>query len=313
VKNVEAILETAANHNLTVTLIDADEAETAQHNPCAFGTFCILNKGEIISHHPISNTRFENILKTLKATYKKYSLIFLFLIPIFVYPQDVKKPVSLTLKVGYTAANMYGRDTESTTFLNGDSPESFYANNPAGRKLKSGLCLGAALEKRVGKRTSMGMEILYIQKGTGINIPKHWNYVDQVYEDVKDRVHWDQHYVSFAFPVAVYFPHGQNEFYIRGGLFVDKLLASKEHGKITIAGETYTYENDRVANNVEPGFFTGCGYVLSLPDHDLIFEFDWSRCILFSAGSDMIPNPQQYYNQTFELRVGYQIHIFRHN
>jgi hypothetical protein len=126
-------------------------------------------------------------------------------------------------------------------------------------------------------------------------------------------VHWDQHYVSFAFPVAVYFPHGQNEFYIRGGLFVDKLLASKEHGKITIAGETYTYENDRVANNVEPGFFTGCGYVLSLPDHDLIFEFDWSRCILFSAGSDMIPNPQQYYNQTFELRVGYQIHIFRHN
>ncbi|NOR47352.1 MAG: GNAT family N-acetyltransferase, partial [Methanosarcinaceae archaeon] len=34
-----------------------------QHSPCAFGIFCIIYNGEIISHHPISNTRFENIMK----------------------------------------------------------------------------------------------------------------------------------------------------------------------------------------------------------------------------------------------------------
>lgn len=64
VKNVEAIMETATKRNLQVTLIDADDAGTAQQNPCAFGTFCLLYKGKVISHHPISNTRFENILKT---------------------------------------------------------------------------------------------------------------------------------------------------------------------------------------------------------------------------------------------------------
>jgi hypothetical protein len=28
-----------------------------------FGTFCIIKNGRVISHHPISNTRFENIMK----------------------------------------------------------------------------------------------------------------------------------------------------------------------------------------------------------------------------------------------------------
>ncbi len=63
VKNVNAIMETAARSNIPVTLIDADDAETAQHTPSAFGTFCIQHNGKVISHHPISNTRFENILR----------------------------------------------------------------------------------------------------------------------------------------------------------------------------------------------------------------------------------------------------------
>jgi hypothetical protein len=33
-----------------------------QASPCAFGSFCIILDGEIISYHPISKTRFENIL-----------------------------------------------------------------------------------------------------------------------------------------------------------------------------------------------------------------------------------------------------------
>ncbi len=63
VKNVQAIMETAERLNYPVTLIDADDAETAQQSPCAFGTFCIVMNGKVVSHHPISNTRFENILR----------------------------------------------------------------------------------------------------------------------------------------------------------------------------------------------------------------------------------------------------------
>ena len=66
VKNVASILETAKKQNIPATLIEMDNAESAQQSPCAFGTFCITHNGKIISHHPISNTRFENILKTLK-------------------------------------------------------------------------------------------------------------------------------------------------------------------------------------------------------------------------------------------------------
>jgi N-acetylglutamate synthase-like GNAT family acetyltransferase len=63
-KNVNAILESAKNKfRLKTNLIDLRDSTAAQHSPCAFGTFCIIHNGEIISHHPISNTRFENIMK----------------------------------------------------------------------------------------------------------------------------------------------------------------------------------------------------------------------------------------------------------
>lgn len=62
-KNVNAIMESAEQKfKLKPKLIDLKDSESAQKNPCAFGTFCIIYKGEIISHHPISNTRFENIM-----------------------------------------------------------------------------------------------------------------------------------------------------------------------------------------------------------------------------------------------------------
>jgi hypothetical protein len=65
-KNVNAILETAEKKfNLKAKLIDLNESTSAQNIPCAFGTFCIIYDGEVISHHPISNTRFENIMSKL--------------------------------------------------------------------------------------------------------------------------------------------------------------------------------------------------------------------------------------------------------
>jgi hypothetical protein len=66
VKNVEAIMKTAEKLNLKPKLVDLNDAESAQQSPCAFGTFCIIYNGKILSHHPISNTRFENIMKTIK-------------------------------------------------------------------------------------------------------------------------------------------------------------------------------------------------------------------------------------------------------
>lgn len=63
VKNVDAILKTAEKLKLKATMLDLQTAEEAQQSPCPFGTFCIIHNGKIISHHPISNTRFENIMK----------------------------------------------------------------------------------------------------------------------------------------------------------------------------------------------------------------------------------------------------------
>ena len=62
-KNVKAILESAKDKfDLKANLIDLKDSDAVQNSPCAFGTFCIIYDGEILSHHPISNTRFENIM-----------------------------------------------------------------------------------------------------------------------------------------------------------------------------------------------------------------------------------------------------------
>lgn len=68
-KNVNAIVESAKKEfGLDVNLIDLGDSDAAQSSPCAFGTFCIVYVGEIISHHPISNGRFMNIMtKKLKV------------------------------------------------------------------------------------------------------------------------------------------------------------------------------------------------------------------------------------------------------
>ncbi|MBN2618753.1 MAG: YoaP domain-containing protein [Spirochaetales bacterium] len=67
VKNVDAIIKTANELNLNHELIELNDHVSAQKSPCIFGTFCIINKGKIISHHPISNTRFQNIMKANKT------------------------------------------------------------------------------------------------------------------------------------------------------------------------------------------------------------------------------------------------------
>jgi len=63
-KNFNAILESARTmFDLEPNLIDLEDVEAIQQSPCAFGTFCVIYNGEVLSHHPISNTRFVNIMK----------------------------------------------------------------------------------------------------------------------------------------------------------------------------------------------------------------------------------------------------------
>jgi hypothetical protein len=62
-KNVNAIIGSAKEEfGLDAVLIDLEDSDAVQNSPCAFGTFCIIYDGEIISHHPVSDTRFLNIM-----------------------------------------------------------------------------------------------------------------------------------------------------------------------------------------------------------------------------------------------------------
>jgi len=65
-KNVNAIIESAkSKFNLKTNLIDLEDAKAVQNTPCAFGSFCLIYNGKILSYHPISKTRFENIMKKI--------------------------------------------------------------------------------------------------------------------------------------------------------------------------------------------------------------------------------------------------------
>jgi GNAT superfamily N-acetyltransferase len=64
VKNVKEIEETARkNYDIKPKIVDLKSYREAQNIPCAFGTFCIIYNGKILAHHPISKTRFQNIMK----------------------------------------------------------------------------------------------------------------------------------------------------------------------------------------------------------------------------------------------------------
>ncbi len=66
VANVREMIEAAKRElKLTPKVIDLKSALEAQHSPCPFGTFGILYKGKAVAHHPISATRFMNIMSGL--------------------------------------------------------------------------------------------------------------------------------------------------------------------------------------------------------------------------------------------------------
>ncbi len=243
---------------------------------------------------------------------KKYIAVILMLfLTTLTYAQEVKKGFQISFKGGLTLSNQYGKDVSDETFLNGDSPENFYANNLAGTKLKIGVNIGGLVDYRLSKRISLGLGINYIQKGAKINVATKWNSEIQGYEDVDGTAKWIQNYGTVDLPVKIYFPVKQNELHLLGGLTYGHLFNSKEKGEVKISGTEYSYTNERGANNNELGFLLGVGYdyLLGNKKDYLTIGFTWNRSLGTSYGEKFIGTTQKYYNQTFSLTIGYKFDL----
>jgi L-amino acid N-acyltransferase YncA len=65
-KAINEISETAkSEYGITPKLVELKTAQEAQQSPCAFGCFCILFDGKVVADHPVSRTRFRNIMNNL--------------------------------------------------------------------------------------------------------------------------------------------------------------------------------------------------------------------------------------------------------
>lgn len=67
VKNVREISDAAQkDFRINANIVNLATHEQAQNSPCPFGAFCIVYDGKIIAEHPISKTRFINIMKKIR-------------------------------------------------------------------------------------------------------------------------------------------------------------------------------------------------------------------------------------------------------
>jgi hypothetical protein len=258
----------------------------------------------------------------IPAMMKKIVLLQLMILSVTVVSaQRIEKGLSLSLKSGLTFANMYGPDVDSETFLNGSTPETFYANHPASDQFKTGFNLGITGDFRISRFFSIGLGAGFIQKGAQINVTKYWNASLQLFENVEGDIYWNQNFWTLEIPLTLYIPFGNNDFYIQGGFFTGFLINSQEKGDIRISGYDYEYPNDRRTNDNDPGFFLGCGYLYSFNNGGNVFaEILWSRSILtleppmlYINEIPIMPNTQYYYNQTVSINIGYRYYIRNSN
>ncbi len=65
VKNVREIDKVAReDFGIQPNIVTLKDHREAQNSPCPFGTFCIVFDGEVVAQHPISKTRFVNIMRS---------------------------------------------------------------------------------------------------------------------------------------------------------------------------------------------------------------------------------------------------------
>jgi hypothetical protein len=63
-KCIPEISETAEKvYGIKPKIVELQSCVEAQNSPCAFGSFCIVYNGKVVAENPISNTRFNNIMK----------------------------------------------------------------------------------------------------------------------------------------------------------------------------------------------------------------------------------------------------------
>jgi GNAT superfamily N-acetyltransferase len=66
VKNVSEIICTAKRkYGLETRVVDMDSPVLAQDCPSGFGSFCLIYNSRILSYHPVSNKRFENMMEAV--------------------------------------------------------------------------------------------------------------------------------------------------------------------------------------------------------------------------------------------------------
>jgi hypothetical protein len=64
VKAATEIIEVAeSDFKITPNIIHIEDSSQAKSVPCAFGCFCIIFNGRVVTENPISKTRFRNIMK----------------------------------------------------------------------------------------------------------------------------------------------------------------------------------------------------------------------------------------------------------
>ena len=224
-------------------------------------------------------------------------IIILVIINLITYSQNNYKGFSTYIKSGYSTSNMTG-DVKNLTLLLYSDINSFRANSPAGSLFRSGITFGAGFEYRFFKYIAIQIDANYAQKGCKINVKNSLGGV----ATIEGTACWKQNYITIPFAVKIFF---WKEFYLSGGVFVDFLLNSYEHGYIKIEGQSYEYIRDRGANEKDYGYVAGLGYKYVLTNkHSIIIDFRGNRSLL-SYGRDFIPHPNYYYNQMFEVSLGY--------
>jgi GNAT superfamily N-acetyltransferase len=68
VKNVREICQVSErDFFIKPRVVDLKNYKEAQKSPCPFGTFCIVYNGQVIAEHPISKTRFTNIMRKIEC------------------------------------------------------------------------------------------------------------------------------------------------------------------------------------------------------------------------------------------------------
>ncbi len=235
---------------------------------------------------------------------KTLTLIVLFLLGIVFHmkAQSQTKRWNYAIKGGYTAANMIGENVAGSTFLNGNTPDDFYANHPASSGIRHGFNIGLGVVRNFTDAYALRLEANYSQKGSRTALESYWNGEESL--PAAGNAIWKQNYVSIPLMGQVSLGRWKT-FFISAGMFTGFLINAEETGDIKLSGTPYSYTNDRGANEFEVGALAGIGYqrrLLGKRKIQVELRGNWSS---ISYGRNLDPNPDRYYNQSVDLTFGY--------